>query len=68
VDVPDLAELDRARGLALGVVAKVEAGGGDKAGAGRESDELGRLRRGQRERLLADDVLAGLQGRACLRR
>ena len=41
------------------VVADVEVGGVDQAGRGGEGDQLARLRRRHRQRLLADDVAAG---------
>ena len=63
MDVPDLADLALAHALAGllddRVEADVEVRAVDEPGALRQLDELRRLDRGHRERLLADDVLAG---------
>ena len=60
---PDVAELaggdDLVGVLVERVVADVEVGGVDEAGRGGQLDQLARLGRGHRQRLLADDVPAG---------
>jgi hypothetical protein len=71
VNVPDVAEASlgdqRPRLLALGVEAGVEVRGVDEPAAPGELEQLRRLRRVQRERLLADDVLPRLERRPHLR-
>ena len=64
MDVPDVADLSgRHPGPCLvheREEAKVEVRAVDEAARLREREQLGRLLRGHRERLLADDVLARL--------
>ena len=71
VDVPDLADAavreERPGLLALRVEADVEVRAVDEAAALGELEELGRLRRGHRQRLLTDDVLARRQAGLQLR-
>ena len=71
MDVPDLADPavrdERASFLALRVEADVEVRAVDESAALGELEQLGRLHRVQRERLLADDVLARLEDRLHLR-
>jgi hypothetical protein len=70
VDVPDVADVsirDQGAGLlALRVKPDVEVRAMDEAASLRELDEVRRLLRVDRKRLLTDDVLAGLEGRARL--
>src|SRR2546423_7024148 len=69
--VPDLADRSAgdpvARLLNLRVVAEIEVRAMDQAAALGELEELGRLGRGHRQRLLADDVLARCQALLHLR-
>ena len=70
VDVPDVAQRadahERPRLVDHRVEAKVEVRAVDEPAPLGELEQLGRLRRGRRERLLANDVLAGRQGIAYL--
>ena len=65
VDVPDLAQRarrhERPRLVRDRVEAEVEVRAVHEPALRRELEQLGRLRRGRRQRLLADDVLAGRQ-------
>ena len=59
-NVADTAATDQLRYVLIyGVEADVEVDGVDEAARRCELDQLGRLRRGQRKRLLADDIPAG---------